>query len=342
MSAHAAVGTALLGRAIAGDGTLLAGAPPGALRRWPLDAPAPAPSERRPVAESFWTGVRAIDGPLVIGRGARVGIFGPPGAGKSSLLEAIVAGSRADATVVALVGERGREAERWLRAVDERTTVVCATADRSAEERVRAAALAMAQAEALRERGLDVLLVLDSLARFAAAARDGAIARGEPLGRGGVPPSVVGTQARLLERAGCTRAGSVTLIATVLLDGPLEHDPVADAARAALDGHIVLSARLAAAGWFPAIDIPASASRTAADVAAPEHRRSAAALRAALAALDASRDARACGLAPERSDPALARALAAEPAIASFLQQDGVPADPAQTCARLAALAGLL
>lgn len=338
----AAVGTALLGRMVAGDGTLLAGKPPGALRRRPLDAPAPAPSERRPVTEPFWTGVRAIDGPLTIGRGARVGVFGPPGAGKTTLLDTIVAGNCADATVVALVGERGREAERWLRAVDERTTVVCATADRRAEERVRAAVLAMAQAEALRDRGLDVLLVLDSLARFAAAARDCAVAAGEPLGRGGLPPSVVGRQARLLERAGPTRAGSITLLATVLLDGPLEHDPVADAARAALDGHIVLAPRLAAAGWFPAIDIPASASRTAADVTAPAHRRSAGALRAAVAALDASRDARACGLGPERSDPALARALAAEPAIAAFAQQDGVPAEPADTCARLAALAALL
>lgn len=342
MNAHAAVGTGLLGRAIAGDGTLLAGAPPGALRRRALDAPAPAPSERRPVTEPLWTGVRAIDGPLTIGRGARIGIFGPPGAGKSTLVESIVAGTSADATVVALVGERGREAERWLRAVDERTTVVCATADRSAAERVRAAELAMTQAEALRERGLDVLLVLDSVARFAAAARDLAIAAGEPLGRGGIPPSVVGRQARLLERAGPTSCGSITVIATVLLEGPLEHDPIADAARAALDGHLVLAPRLAAAGWFPAIDLPASASRTAGDVTTPAHGRDAAALRAAAAALDASRDARGFGLAPERGDPALARAVAAEAAIASFLRQAGAASPPAETCARLAALAALL
>jgi type III secretion protein N (ATPase) len=200
----------------------------------------------------------------------------------------------------------------------------------------------MTQAEALRERGLDVLLVLDSAARFAAAARDLAIAAGEPLGRGGVPPSVVGRQARLLERAGPTACGSITVIATILVEGALEHDPIADAARAALDGHLVLAPRLAAAGWFPAIDLPASASRTAGEVTAPAHRRAAAALRAAVAALDATRDARSFGLAPERADPALARALAAEAAIASFLRQDCAPSAPDETWARLAALAAEL
>lgn len=342
MSAIAAVGTALLGRAIAADGALLAGDPPGALRRALVDAPAPPPHERRPVAFPFWTGIRAIDGPLTLGRGARIGIFGAPGAGKSTLLETLVAGSRTDAIVVALVGERGREAERWLRDLDRRTTIVCATADRSPAERVRAAELAMTQAEALRDRGLDVLLVLDSLARFAAAARDLAVAAGEPLGRGGIPASVTGRQARLLERAGPTRSGSITLVATVLAEGPLEHDPIAERARAALDGHLVLAARLAAAGWFPAIDLPASSSRTAADVTDGGHRAASARLRAAVAALEASRDARALGLVPERPDPVLARAIAGEAEIAAFLRQDPVPTAPAETSARLAALAARL
>ena len=198
------------------------------------------------------------------------------GAGKSTLLEAIVAGSSADATVVALIGERGREAERWLGRVGPRTNIVCATADRAAAERLRAAEAAFAQADALRARGLHVLLVLDSLARVAAAARDvgdrgrraGRARRLPALGRG--PP---GAAARVRRR---DRAGSITLVATVLSEGPLEHDPVAEAARAALDGHLVLSPRLAAAGWFPAIDLPASASRTLADVATPAHRAAAA------------------------------------------------------------------
>jgi type III secretion protein N (ATPase) len=249
-----------------------------------LDAAAAAPVialDRVPVPEPFWTGIRAIDGPLALGRGARIGIFGSPGAGKSTLLEAIVAGSRADATVVGLVGERGREAERWSSRAGPNTTIICATSDRSAGERLRAAELAFEQAAVLRTRGLHVLLVLDSLARVAAAARDLAVGQGEPVGRGGYPPSVIARQARLLEQAGATSAGSVTLIATVLAEGSLEHDPVAEAAKAALDGHVVLSARLAAAGWFPAIDVPASASRTLAEIAAPGQRRAPPPLRAA-------------------------------------------------------------
>lgn len=295
-------------------------------------ARAPAPDlERVPVAEPFWTGIRAIDGPLTIGRGARIGIFGSPGAGKSTLLEAIVTGSRADATVVGLIGERGREAERWFRRADSSTSVICATSDRSAGERLRAAELAFERAGSLRARGLHVLLVLDSLARVAAAARDVAIANGEPVGRAGYPPSVTGCQARLLERAGATESGSVTLVATVLSEGSLENDPVAGAAKAALDGHVVLSPRLAAAGWFPAIDLPASASRTMGDVGASGHLAAAARIRAAVYALEQARDARALGLDPAAGDPVLARAIAAEAALAAFLCQAGGAADPAET-----------
>jgi type III secretion protein N (ATPase) len=336
------LGTALLGRAVdAHAGALDGGLPPrGRVRA--LQTALLLPHERVPLGEPFWTGIRAIDGPLALARGARIGIFGPPGAGKSTLLEAIVAGAQADACVVALIGERGREAERWLRRTGPRTTVVCATADRSAAERVRAAELAFAQSVELRSLGLHVLLVLDSLARVAAAARDVALARGEFPGRAGFPPSVSALQARLLERAGATAAGSVTLVATVLSEGPSEHDPVAEAARAALDGHIVLSRRLADAGWFPAIDLPASASRTMPDVAASGHRRAAGALRAALAALDGARDARALGLDPAAGDPHLARAIAAERAIAAFLQQAPEPSDPAETLMELGRIADSL
>lgn len=307
-----------------------------------IAAPVPAPHERVAVGEPFWTGIRALDGPLAFGRGARLGIFGSPGAGKSTLLEAIVAGSSADATVVALVGERGREAERWLRRVGPRTTVICATSDRSAEERLGAAELAFAQAHALRARGLHVLLVLDSLARVAAAARDLAVARGEPIGRAGFPASVVSTQARLLECAGPTAAGSITLVASVLSEGAFEHDPVAEAARAALDGHVVLSARLAAAGWFPAVDLPASASRTLDEVATPAQRTAARRLRAAVAALEAARDARSLGLDPGAGDPTLARAIAAEGRIAAFLRQPEGPAQPAETLMLMSEIADSL
>ena len=331
LALSALVGTPLLGRAVASSGAALDGRPDPAGLRAPLRARIVAPGERAAIAEPFWTGIRAIDGPLAFGRGARVGIFGSAGAGKSTLLEAIVAVNSADATVVALVGERGREAERWLRRIDPRTTLICATSDTSPAERLRAADLAFAQAEALRARGLHVLLVLDSLARVAGAARDVALAAGESAGRGGYPPSVVGRQARLLERAGATATGSVTLVATVLAEGLVDSDPIADAARAALDGHIVLAARLAASGWFPAIDICASASRTFPDVASVRHRRGAVLLRGAIAALDASRDARALGLDPAAGDPVLAQALAAEARIAAFLRQHADPAPPDET-----------
>jgi ATP synthase in type III secretion protein N len=285
------------------------------------EAHAPAPRDRRPCAAPFWTGVRAIDGPLTLARGARIGLFGGPGSGKSTLLDAIVRGACADAVVVALIGERGREAERRLAALDARTTLVCATSDRAPAERVRAAEVAFEHAAALRGRGLDVLLVVDSLARIAGAARELALGCGEASGRGGYPPSVFGTMARLLERAGPAAEGSVTLIATVLSDGPDERDPVSEAARAALDGHLVLSADLARAGRFPAVDLVDSTSRTLTYAASPEHVRAARLLRSAVAALDGARDARSLGLNPAAGDPFLARCIAVEPEIERFLRQ---------------------
>ncbi len=334
------LGTALLGRAIGADGAALDGraAPRG--RGVAVDAAAHAVGERRPCRGVCWTGMRAIDGPLALGRGARIGVFGEPGAGKSTLLDAIVRGTDADAVVVALVGERGREAERRLAALDARTTIVCATSDRAPAERVRAAEVAFAQADALRGRGLDVLLVVDSLARVCAAARELMLGLGEPAGRGGYPPGVFALLARLLERAGPDGRGSVTLVATVLSDGPDEHDPVSEAARAALDGHVVLSGRMARAGQFPAIDVGRSASRTLAEVASPAHLAAARVLRAAVAALDASRDARSLGL--SSADPFLARCVAQESAVLRFLSQGAAPCPPHQTLTELLRLADTL
>jgi type III secretion protein N (ATPase) len=330
----------LLGRAIDASGEPLDGRPAPRGRRRSTDAPAAAVSERRPCTSVFETGVRAIDGPLAFGRGARIGVFGAPGAGKSTLLDAIVCGASADAVVVGLIGERGREAERRLAGLGARTTLVCATGERAAAERVRAAEVAFAQACALRERGLEVLLVVDSLARIAAAAREVALAAGEPAGRGGYPPSVFASLARLLERAGPNARGSVTLVATVLSDGPDEHDPVSEAARAALDGHLVLSARLARVGRFPAIDLVRSTSRTLADVAAPEHREAARIVRAAVAALDESRDARALGI--TASDPFLVRCIEHEAALERFLRQGAEPSRLGETLTALRALADSL
>ncbi len=334
------LGTPLLGRAVDAGAAPLDGRPAPRGRAVAVDAGPHAVRDRRPCSGICWTGVRAIDGPLALARGARIGVFGAPGAGKSTLLDAIVRGTDADAVVLALVGERGREAERRLAALDARTTIVCATSDRAPAERVRAAEVAFAQAGALRERGLDVLLVVDSLARVCAAAREMMLGLGEPAGRGGYPPGVFSLLARLLERAGATGAGSVTLVATVLSDGPDEHDPVSEAARATLDGHLVLSARMARAGQFPAIDVARSASRTLAEVASPAHRAAAAVVRAAVAALDDSRDARSLGV--EAAHPFLARCVAHESAVERFLSQGPAPSPPHQTLTELLRLADIL
>ena len=312
------LGFAALGRVLDAAAAPLDGRP--ALPRETREPPRAAtpPGERLPLRTRFESGVRAIDGLLTIGRGARVGFFGAAGAGKTTLLETIVAGARADAVVLALIGERGREAQRWFARVDARTTAICATSDRSAAERVRAADLALAQAQRLRSRGLHVLLLLDSLARYANAQRELRTALGESVGRGGYPPAVWSATARFLEGAGTAACGSITLLATVLADSEDEREPLAEAARSLLDGHIVLSSALARAGRFPAIDVLASASRTMSDVVSSAHRRDAATVREALALLAETSEARALGLA-RPGDPVLAAALAAEPQLLGFL-----------------------
>ncbi len=338
-ASRAVLGCAALGRAIDARGAALDEGPRlrGAVHE--VDAPAPAPSLRGRIDSPLWTGIKAIDALLTIGRGARVGIFGPPGAGKSSLVEAIVRGARADAVIVGLIGERGREARLWIDRLERRSTIVCATSDRSPSERVRAAHLALAQARALAERGAHVLVMLDSLARFAAASRELALALGEPAGRGGYPPSVFGALARLLECGGAFARGSVTLLATVLSDGD-ERDPVSDAARSLLDGHVMLSPELARAGHFPAIDVLASAARTMGAVAGADHMRAAGVVRAALALLARSADARALGFAAQ--DAATERAVAVQDRLEALLRQGSEIVEPARTLAMLAETADIL
>jgi len=333
------LGTCAFGRAIDAYGRPLDGGPALRGRRIALELHAPKPGERRAIAAPLWTGVRAIDGLLTIGRGARVGIFGAPGAGKTMLIESMLYGCAADASVVALVGERGREAREWIEHRNDRTTVVCATSDRPAPERVAAARLAVVQANALRERGLHVLLVIDSLARFAAALREIAIGRGESAGRGGYPPSVFAEMARVVEVAGPTREGSITLVATVIGDGD-DRDPVSEAARSFLDGHFALSLKLAESARFPAVDVPASASRTADAVAGDEHLQAARRVRRAIALLDRLEDARSLGVDP--GSPEARAAIAAEDRLESFLRQGRAPSQSFETLAALARLDALL
>ncbi len=333
------LGTCALGRAIDGRGLPLDGGPQPRGRSVEVEPRPPAPPQRAPIEAPLWTGVRVIDALLTIGRGARVGIFGAPGAGKSTLVESIVAGCDADAIVVALVGERGREAQHWIARQDRRTTVVCATSDRCARERVLAARVAFAHANALRQRGLEVVIVLDSLARFAAALREIGVASGESTGRGGYPPSVFAELARLLEVAGALRDGSITLLATVIHDGD-DRDPVSEAARSLLDGHIALSTRLAEAGRFPAVDVLASASRTMDVVATEAHAYDARVVRGALAALARIEDARSLGIADPRGDARAA--IAAEHRIEALLRQDREPYDAESTLAQLAETAAAI
>lgn len=339
MTERIALGTCAFGRAIDAHGFPLDGGEALCGRSIAPDLRAPQPRERAPVNAPLWTGIRVIDAILTIGRGSRVGIFGSPGAGKTTFVESIVDGAAVDAVVIALVGERGREAQLWIERLDRRTTIVCATGDRTARERAGAARLAFAQAAALRARGLHVLLVLDSLARFAAAVREIGIAGGEIAGRGGYPPSVFAAMAGLLEVAGALREGSITVVATIIHDGD-ERDPVSEAARSLLDGHVALTARLAQAGRFPAVDVPASASRTMQAVASETHLRAASLVRQAIVTLDRVDDARALGIAPEGRF--VRAAIAAESRLEAFLRQNRSPAPVHETLDELDRIAALL
>ena len=333
------VGTAVLGRVMNANGEPLDGGPLPVGCKAHLHTHVPATYRRVATSQVCATGVRAIDAFLTIARGARIGLFGAPGAGKSTLLQMLAQGVVADAVVVAAIGERGREAAEWARCVDERTTVIIETSDAAAGSRLRAAWYATAHAAALCRRGLHVVLVLDSLARVGAAQRELGVAMGEPVGRGGYPASVVPTLARLLEVAGAFDDGSMTVIATVLSDGD-ERDPLSEAARSLLDGHIVLSPQLASAGHFPAIDILASVSRTMGAVVSVEHREAAARLRKALSLVEKYADARALGI--PILDLDAQRAEAAMAAIEEFLCQRESGAPWPRTLAELVALADTL
>jgi flagellum-specific ATP synthase len=265
-------GDALIGRLIDPFGEPLDGLPPPRCEhRVQLDGGALPVEKRGEVEERFDTGVRVIDGLLTCGRGQRVGIFAGAGCGKSVLVEQIAGQADADVIVVGLVGERGREVREMMSASRrDRMVIVAATADRSPLERVRGALAATAIAEYFRDKGKTVLLVLDSLTRYAMALRELGLALGEPPATKGYPPSVFATLPRLLERVSPRRVGgSITGFYTVLVEGDDLSDPVADSARSLLDAHIVLSRDLAGRGHFPAIDVLASASRVARRVAKP-------------------------------------------------------------------------
>jgi FliI/YscN family ATPase len=341
------VGRALIGRIVDAFGAPIDG-------RGPISAPTraishtstPAAIDRARVDRPFWTGVRAIDGFLTAGRGQRLGIFAGSGVGKSSLMAMIARHAAADVNVIAIVGERGREVAEFI---DEylgaeglaRSVVVVATGDQPAIVRLRAAETATAIAEALRDDGEDVLFLMDSVTRYAMAAREIGLGAGEPPVLRGYPASVFSMLPRLIERSGNGIAGSITAFYTVLVEGGDFDEPVSDTVRSILDGHVILSRRLAEANHWPAIDVNASLSRVMPAVAAPEHRAAAGALRSLMAAYEESRDLIEVGAYAAGSNPVVDAAIAKKPDIDVFLRQPMEESTPPEaSTSALALLAG--
>lgn len=291
-----------------------------------LDAPVPHPLKRQRITEPLPLGVRCLDTMTPCGRGQRVGIFAGSGVGKSTLLGMMARGTQADVIVVGLVGERGREVREFLEDDlgshgRERVVTVVATSDEPPLMRLRAAYTATRIAEHYRDQGLDVLLLVDSLTRFAMARREIGLAAGEPPATRGYPPSVFAELPRLLERAGPGEVGTITALYTVLVEGDDMNDPVADHARSILDGHIVLSRRLAAAGHFPTVDVLESVSRLASKVTPAPRLQLAGRLRRLMAAADAARELVEIGAYAHGSDADIDEALARRELISQFLRQ---------------------
>ena len=340
------VGEGLVGRVLDGLGRPMDGKGEAAgLVEWAVDRPAPAPLERVPIARALPLGVRALDALATAGEGQRLGLFAGSGVGKSTLLGQIARGSRADRVVVGLVGERGREVREFIEgplgaAGLARAVLVVATSDAPALVRLKAAHVATAVAEWFAEQGHRVLLLLDSITRYARAQREVGLAAGEPPARQGYPPSVFSALPRLLERTGGRARGSITAVYTVLVAGGDLEEPIADEVRGILDGHVVLERRIAAQGRYPAVDVLASLSRVMPAVVSVGHLAGAERLRGLLAAHDRVRDLVAIGAYRAGADPEADLALARHPAIEAFLRQRHEELAPFEdTVARLAELA---
>jgi len=336
------VSDALLGRVLDGLGRPQDGGPPlpeGALRA--VDAPPPPSLSRQRITRPLSTGVRAIDGCLTLGRGQRVGIFAGSGVGKSTLLGMIARVAQADVNVIALTGERGREVRDFLEeslgpSGLRRSVVVAATSDEPALVRIKSALVATAIAEHFRDEGRDVMLMMDSVTRLALAQREVGLAIGEPPATRGYTPSVFALLPRLLERAGTAGRGSITGLYTVLVEGDDMNEPVADAVRGILDGHIVLSRELAHQNHYPAIDILQSVSRVMPAVTSRAHRDAAGRLRSLLAAYREAQDLISIGAYVAGTNPAVDAARAAIESIRCFLrQQADEPSDLAAAISQL-------
>lgn len=325
---HIEVGEALIGRVLNAFGQPIdSGNRPVVRDTVPLERAAPAPLDRTPIRTALGTGIRAIDGMLTVGRGQRVGIFGGSGVGKSTLIGMMTRNSEAEVIVVGLVGERGREVGEFLEeslgeAGRRRSVVIVSTSDQSPLLRMRAALAATSVAEYFAAQGKHVLLVLDSLTRFAMAAREVGLAAGEPPTAKGYTPSVFNRLARLIERAGQFRNGSITGFYTVLMEGDDQQDPLVDSVRSFLDGHVLLSRSLASEGWYPPIQILDSISRLMPAVVTAEHKQAASVLRRTLAVYARSEDLVRIGAYKPGTDPDLDCALRSREAIRSYFEQD--------------------
>jgi flagellum-specific ATP synthase len=335
--ALARVGPELKGRLLDGFGCPIDAGPPLHCRsRYLLDSPPRSPLEREHITEQLATGVRVVDALLACGKGQRIGVFGGSGVGKSTLLATMARYTTADINVIALIGERNREVREF---VDQelgaeglaRSVVVVATSDQPAPLRVRACFLAMAIAEYFRDGGNDVLFVMDSVTRLAMAQREISLAAGEPPSQKGYTPSVFQLLPKLFERAGNFRSGSITGFFTVLVEGDDFNEPICDASRAILDGHIILSRELASAGHYPAIDVLHSISRLASKIVPETQTRSAQAVREALALYERSRELIHLGAYAAGSNPKLDLVIRNHPRILQYLRQR--PTEPSELLA---------
>ncbi len=345
-AARVGVGRGLIGRVLDGFGQPLDSGPPiEAGETYDLYQAPPGPLEREHITEPLATGIRSIDSLLPCGKGQRIGIFGGSGVGKSTLLGAMAKHNVADVSVIGLIGERNREVRAFI---DhdlgpegmKRSVVVAATSDRPAPLRLRACFVALAIAEYFRDQGANVLLVMDSVTRLAMAQREIGLAAGEPPSQKGYTPSVFSLIPRVFERAGKFQKGSITAFFTVLVEGDDMNDPIADAVRATLDGHIVLSRELAAMGHYPAIDILHSVSRLSSQIATKEEREAARRIREALAAYHQSEDLINLGAYVSGSNPKLDSAIRSRAQLLDFLRQDAAAkASLPDTAARMRELA---
>jgi len=341
-------GPELLGRVIDGFGKPLDDLGPiGAKEPYDLYAAPPGPLDREPIGEPLVTGIRAIDSLLTCGKGQRIGIFGGSGVGKSTLLGAMSRYSSADVSVIALIGERNREVRDFIEhelGPDglKRSVLVVATSDRPAPLRIRAAFVALAVTEFFRDQGKSVLLVMDSVTRLAMAQREIGLAAGEPPSQKGYTPSVFNLLPKIFERAGRFRKGSITGFFTVLVEGDDFNEPICDAVRAILDGHIILSRQLGAAGHYPAIDVLQSVSRLAPRLYTPEQKNAAVKIRDAMATHQRSEDLINLGAYASGANPKLDAAIRLRPQLMDFLKQDsGAHAPFDETMARMRDLARL-